>query len=446
MFGATATRTAAIFLSTSGNSSLPPPVPATVTTSKLKLCQPAVSSLSTASSHNCAQSSCGWPRLVRAQMKSCTRSRLPIVPFGNLTFTHAIRRKSCRRGLTSCTTTHEESATLNQGSCARYHVVHQDGWSTNPLARKRSSWNNSWTERGFGAQYTASRPLPDQDASSVSRMAKKRKFDQDLYVRVAKNNSNLYTCPGCAVTCTNFKKLYNHYYFQSVKQDSRHPGLLTEDKGNLASQAQAVPSSDSTSRQPTCNRAAEEQSESWQGNTPEHANLKAKRSSNADSLPSHCKVDALSAAQTNPLERSGCPVSLHQLPKECRCSVLIHGHLQIKVPLEKLQAAADVESCCTGAEAWLHRETIISIRSKALLDLHPDKNMSQDQTECNDLFNKFQERLDKLLHTTAETQSYFWEHLVRESFAAASYLSYCAGWQQCHSRQVMRQSKAKMTT
>ena len=114
---------------------------------------------------------------------------------------------------------------------------------------------------------------------------------------------------------------------------------------------------------------------------------------------------------------------IHHLPSRCKHSILVHGHLQGKVPLEQLEAAA--AECYSGHEAWLDSATIQSIRSEALLALHPDKNQTLAAEYCNNLFNLFQQRVYNL--TKSSDAALFWESLVDESVAAVAYLSFCFG-------------------
>lgn len=259
-------------------------------------------------------------------------------------------------------------------------------------------------------------------------MPPKKKYSEDQYVSVAADYNGMFTCPACSVVFTSYKPLYNHYYNYSVRsKDISHPGLLHEDKRRC--QHSGV----TPTLSPVVD-AVVDLSSSAHTDTQEAARFETIRkvssySDHKQTVPSQDQEESTAALRSSEASPSACPIPLHQLPKQCRSSVLVNGYLQNKVSLQKLQAAAAMEACCSGTEAYLDAPTIRSIRGKALLELHPDKNSSLDSADCNEVFNKFQERIDKLLYTTLDNSAYFWEHLVQESIAAVAYLSFVAGWQ-----------------
>lgn len=248
------------------------------------------------------------------------------------------------------------------------------------------------------------------------------------YVRVKRNEEGVFACPGCSLTQSNYKKLYNHYYIQSGKNDPKHPGLLRRcqyQQAEVSPEGQCVGGT-SQGRFGSASKLSSEGDSNNVTFTPSQDQALG----STPAAFSELVEQSSAAAPTQAIVDIACPVSVHQLPKECRSSVLVHGYLQKKVPLQQLQAAAAMENCCSGTEAWLDASTIHSIRRKALIELHPDKNPGQDPTQCNNIWNNFQDRINNLLHTTWETNAFFWEHLQQESVAAVAYLSFCDGWKQ----------------
>ena len=236
-----------------------------------------------------------------------------------------------------------------------------------------------------------------------------------VYAPVVVGSTGDYRCPapGCSFSHTVYRQVYNHYVFASRRRNpTGHVGLLCPAKGLKRHSTQITPTHSQGCRSEDKSTDAAELAQSI---SQDSCSSNTEESVDADFNALEPQfLSALSSVQIH---------KLHSLPSQCKCSILIHGHLQGIVSLEKLHAAA--ADCYSGTEAWLDASTVSTIKSKAVLSLHPDKNQNLPPSYCNNLFAQFHQRVDDLLHSTDDTV--FWTSLVNESVAAVAYLSFCHG-------------------
>lgn len=226
------------------------------------------------------------------------------------------------------------------------------------------------------------------------------------YVTVLVRGDGAFGCPApsCAFLHKVYRRVYNHYTFSS--ESTGHTGLLCRTEATADHPPQG---------QPSCIAAA--------AAAPDIAQ------SDSQDTTSDIDIEALADAPHAPATEIQSSLEfvqardIHSLPAQCKSSVLIHGHLQGIIPIERLHAAA--AECYSGTEAWLDRATVDAIKNKAVLSLHHDKNQHLRASYCNDLFARFHQRVDSLVNTTDDAA--YWESLVHESVAAVAYLSFCLG-------------------
>lgn len=243
------------------------------------------------------------------------------------------------------------------------------------------------------------------------------------YVPVVVMSDGAFKCPvvGCFFVHTVYRQVYNHYGLASQRLDpAGHIGLLCRADCCKRNSAQAIPRCPQDLTPDPGDTAA-----AGVVCAVTHASSSSSTEASADAHHSVSAPEALSALSSVQGHR------LHTLPHQCKCSILVHGHVQGIISNEKLHAAAS--DCYSGTEAWLESSTVHSIKSKAVLSLHPDKNQNLPAAYCNDLFAEFHQRVNDLLYSKDDTL--YWTSLVHESVAAVSYLRFCQGQATLHASQ-----------